>query len=404
MSMRDLFPGYYAPPEEELSQLWENCLFVFDTNMLLNIYRYQPVSRESFFEVLKKLNDRIWIPYQVALEYQGRRLQVISDQMNAYDTVIRLLDETLSGIKKRLNSYRERHSFIDPTQLLTPITSAIDETKTALRTAKKEHPNLKKSDQLRDTIDELFMGKIGNRYSETELENKYKEAEQRLEWKIPPGYEDEDKKGPKKYGDTILWFQIIDYACSQRRPIVFVTDDTKEDWWLLHRDRPNQEHPQPLGPRPELIQEMFLKADVPFYMYQGYQFVAKAQKFLDLKSLKEVIDDIRDVGQQFDTVVTAAALRRNLAEAYIARTKALTGDFDLVIQNERDKNLVAELYRHLQQLVATNAISESTGVEEIATEYSCDRCGRPMSAQEYDQLTICDNCWKDVTYEKEVGE
>ena len=123
MSMRDLFPGYYTLPEEELSQLWENCIFVFDTNMLLNIYRYQPVSQESFFEVLKKLNDRIWIPYQVALEYQGRRLQVISDQMNAYDTVLRLLDETLSELKKRLNAYKERHSFIDPAQLLGPIIS-----------------------------------------------------------------------------------------------------------------------------------------------------------------------------------------------------------------------------------------------------------------------------------------
>ena len=291
-----------------------------------------------------------------------------------------------------------------------------------MRTTKKKHPDLKKSDRLRDTIDELFRGKIGNRYTDTELEKKYKEAEKRLEWRIPPGYEDEGKKGLKKYGDTILWFQIVEHACSQQRSIIFVTDDTKEDWWLLHRDRPNQEHPQPMGPRPELRQEMFLKAGVPFFMYQGYQFVAKAQKFLDLRYQKEVIKDIRDVGQQSDTV---SATQHELARKEIEIIRAL-GGFDPATRQyiasmlpsadpDRENHLAEArtLFGILRSKFgskafpdadAINAIAESTSEEETNAKYSCDRCGKPMSAQEYDQISICVDCWKEVTYERDNEE
>ncbi|MFM2060738.1 MAG: hypothetical protein RLZZ507_408 [Cyanobacteriota bacterium] len=39
--MRDLFPGYYQPTEKEFAELWKECIFSFDTNVLLHIYRYK---------------------------------------------------------------------------------------------------------------------------------------------------------------------------------------------------------------------------------------------------------------------------------------------------------------------------------------------------------------------------
>jgi len=58
--MRKLFRGYYTPTEEEFAQLWKDCIFSFDTNILLNIYRYSPEARGRFFEILNKLEERIW--------------------------------------------------------------------------------------------------------------------------------------------------------------------------------------------------------------------------------------------------------------------------------------------------------------------------------------------------------
>ncbi len=45
--MKGIFKGYHQPTEEEFSQLWRNALFVFDTNVLLNLYRYQSATRDQ---------------------------------------------------------------------------------------------------------------------------------------------------------------------------------------------------------------------------------------------------------------------------------------------------------------------------------------------------------------------
>lgn len=75
--MRDLFPGFYKSTEQEISTLWQEGIFVFDTNMLLHVYRYSPETRERFFETLSQLKDRLWIPYQAANEYQDKRIMVV---------------------------------------------------------------------------------------------------------------------------------------------------------------------------------------------------------------------------------------------------------------------------------------------------------------------------------------
>jgi len=77
--MRDLFPGFYYsyPQGEELSKLWEEAIFVFDANMLLNVYRYSSKALDRYLDILNHLKHKIWIPYQVANEYQENREEVI---------------------------------------------------------------------------------------------------------------------------------------------------------------------------------------------------------------------------------------------------------------------------------------------------------------------------------------
>lgn len=291
--MRGLFPGFYERTEEELSMLWGKATFVFDTNMLLHVYRYSPDTRERFFETLSRLKERIWIPYQVAYEYQDRRVAVISEQIRAYDVVAKLLDTVQQSLRRGLEPYKRRHAFIDPVKLTEEITKAVSDAKSSVQKAKSEHPKYKEADPLRERIDELLNGSVGRPYTKDELEEKYQEAELRLERQIPPGLEDADKKCLKKYGDVILWFQLIDYACAQKQPIIFITDDVKKDWWLT-----GEESQGPIRPRPELVQEIYAEANVPFYMYQGYSFMEKAQQFLKLEEKPEVIEEIKEVRQQ----------------------------------------------------------------------------------------------------------
>ena len=298
MNMRYLFPGYYQPTEEEFTELWKECIFSFDTNVLLHIYRYSPKTRQRLFDILEKLQERIWIPHQVGYEFHKNRLTVIFDQSKAYEKISKILEENLKiekigTLKKDLEAYK-KHSTIEVKEIIEKIEAPIKEVnkslKNNLQDLKKKHPDLLKEDIFQDKMIEILNGKIGNPYPD--LLYIYKLSEERFKYSIPPGYEDAKKKPvPDMYGDAILWLQLIDYAKSEKKPIIFVTDDDKEDWWL-------ESGGKTISPRPELVQEMLTEAGVKFYMYSADRFLDYAQKFLHLSEQPEVIEEAKEIREQ----------------------------------------------------------------------------------------------------------
>ncbi|WP_446718001.1 PIN-like domain-containing protein [Crocosphaera sp. Alani8] len=100
--MKQHFPGYYRPNEDDFKFLWENCIFVLDTNILLNIYRYPLEARNDLLEILKTISDRLWIPHQVALEYQQNRLKIISEQIQRYRQVRKVIEDSENDLRKSI--------------------------------------------------------------------------------------------------------------------------------------------------------------------------------------------------------------------------------------------------------------------------------------------------------------
>lgn len=293
--MRDLFPGYYNLSETELSKMFLECIFTFDANVLLNIYRYTQETRDIFIKILEQLKDRLWLPYQAAFEYHKNRLSVISSQMTAYAGIVDKL-VTIENTLTSLESSYSMHPLVNIKEITFAIKQAVDDSKPKLHKAKLSHPDLVRTDELREQLVEIFRNKIGS--PSTGLEKLYQDAEKRYQQFIPPGYEDaKEKKGNNKYGDYILWSQIKDYAKNQqseKRPIILVTDDKKEDWWLRHSGKT-------IGPRPELIQELTLDTGVQFYMYQSDQFMAHARNFLKLDKAQEAIEEVSQVLKQSES-------------------------------------------------------------------------------------------------------
>ena len=91
--MKQKFSEYYKLDSSELKKHWEKDTFSFDANVLLNLYRYTPKTRDAFFNLLEKIRDRIWIPYQAAMEYQKNRLFVINAQKEAYNEIRKTLEK-----------------------------------------------------------------------------------------------------------------------------------------------------------------------------------------------------------------------------------------------------------------------------------------------------------------------
>jgi hypothetical protein len=269
--MKTLFPGYFTPTEEEFTKLWSECLFGFDANVLLGLYRSTAETRQVFFSVLEKIADRIFLPHQAASEYLRNRLGVISNRSDSYGK-IKGESERFAGF---VESTVQEHSLPNGEEIARIAKEAAGKIGDLVGTAAEKEPDLLRSDDLLARIAEFFETKTSQPYPEPKLKEVFVEGARRYAQRIPPGYKDDKKSEPEKYGDLLIWLQLIDQAKLKNKPIIFVTGDAKEDWWLEHRSAT-------LGPRPELRQEMANTAAVDFYMYTTPRFLEFAKQFLGL--------------------------------------------------------------------------------------------------------------------------
>jgi len=285
--LRNAFRGYYRPTQEEFSDLWENCLFVLDANVLLNIYRFTPSTSEDFIRVLEKISDRLWVPYQAALEYQMNRLDVINQQVEAYDKIQESLSQNKNKIISDLKLYK-KHPYMQIASIVEKIERIYSEINEDLTLNKQEHPNLIDDDKLGATITNLLDGRVGPVYPPEKLEKIYILGKHRYDNKIPPGFKDSKKENNEQYGDLILWCQIVSHAKSTNKPIILITDDSKDDWWRKSNGKIN-------GPHPELINEMLSITGQHFYIYQTEKFLEFANEYIQSSIKQETIDEVREI-------------------------------------------------------------------------------------------------------------
>lgn len=347
--MKDLFPGYYPPTDQELSDLWKDCIFVLDANVLLNLYRYSKETAAEFLNILSKISDRLWIPHQVALEYHKRRLEVISQQKKAYDEAQERMRKISDEIKNRFLS--KRHPFIrEEKALIGKLEVLLTEIEQQLEDGKSDCLSIIGEDNIKDSITSLFEGKVGQAYSNDKLKEIYEIGKKRYGQKIPPGYEDvRNKSGDREYGDLIIWFQVIDYGQENKKPMILITDEKKDDWWLKFDGKI-------IGPRPELRSEIADKAQVQFYMYRIDPFMEHAQKFLKQRIKQKAIEEVRETRRQ-DEKNYANTLEITQALKYLYPHERLQemGDYIKPIQDLNRPGLLSELTRYAEAIKSSYA-------------------------------------------------
>lgn len=328
--MKDLFPGYYQPTEIDFSNLWDSCVFSFDTNVLLNLYRYSQNTRQDLFNILDGLSERIWIPHQVALEYQRNRLEVINQQLDIYNQINSVIVTFRKQLVEKLDNIRY-HPSIESKPVLESFDKSISLFTSDISNFKKLHPEFKKNDSIRTHLDKLFNGKIGVPYTQDKLVEIYGIGADRYSNNIPPGFKDISKQMNSKYGDLIVWFQIISKAKEEKRPFVLVTDENKEDWWLKTKDGT-------VSPLPELINEFFYETNQMFYLYKIDNFVQYASKYLNKQANQAAIKEIRDI--------------RKSDEIYTSRYKEI---FNQMLAS-RDINKFSNYSEFLKTIEATDTL------------------------------------------------
>jgi hypothetical protein len=89
--MKELYSGYSKKTEKELKELWKNSLITFDTNVILNLYRYSDSTKIALLDLIKKFEKQIFLTFQVGLEYNRNRFEIISDQENSHNDFLKKL-------------------------------------------------------------------------------------------------------------------------------------------------------------------------------------------------------------------------------------------------------------------------------------------------------------------------
>ena len=283
--MKNAIREYIELTEEEKKDLWDSAIFVFDTNVLLNLYRYSSKTRDIFLQALDEFKDRVWIPRQVAEEFMEDRRGVISNCSKVYTDLRTKKDEFVQQCSASL-----RLSAADPE--IHELKETIEQWINHFEEHNPREQSFSKDDIL-DKLLLLFDGKVGEGFDKSKISEIEKEGADRYKKKIPPGYKD-NKKSNNNYGDLIIWKELLQYAKENSKGIIFITGDRKEDWW-------NTFEGKTIGPRIELRKEYYSEVgNWRFHMYTMENFLSNFKRNRGEVLDNAVIEEIGAVSKEYE--------------------------------------------------------------------------------------------------------
>lgn len=221
--MKTKFPAYYRIHKDDLLARFDDCVFMFDACALLDIYRMKKDVSEDVFKVMKHLKNQIRIPYHVAEEY--------------FDNIHEVLNTQIANIKKSRTDFNNFIQSLESKRSQPYISKKANDLLQKLQQQVKkdfeEQENYIKEQlvhgEYQNRMNDLLNGNVLDPFSQEELKEIEKEGEKRREEKIPPGYKDANKS-KNRCGDFINWKEILRYAKNERKCIIIVSSEIKEDW------------------------------------------------------------------------------------------------------------------------------------------------------------------------------
>ena len=284
-SLRSVFQEYYRPTDAEFEALWANGIIAFDASVLLNLYNYSRPTAGTFLTVMETLEQPLWLPHHAALEYHRNRISTIVKSAKEYEEA-NTLPALITKIKSRRQGPFLSAALVERLeQLSIDLSSELDAEYHRIKA-------LKSNDPIRDQLTELFEGKLGTAFTQAALDAIYADGKKRYADKIPPGFMDEkDKQGNDIYGDLVIWKELIAKAKADDKPVIFVTDDNKDDWWFRFDGGT-------IGPRVELLREFRAETSQAVYLYNSETFLQYADKLIAGTVDASAIEEIREVRER----------------------------------------------------------------------------------------------------------
>ena len=126
----DGFEGYRTPTLDDYRHLLTEGLVVPDTNVLLNLYRYNAQARGDLLAVLDRLGERLWVPHQVLAEFWRNRESALWDPP---DTATKAVEELKGHCQRAIAVVRRwAHQVSLPDDRVAQLERALDDGFTAV--------------------------------------------------------------------------------------------------------------------------------------------------------------------------------------------------------------------------------------------------------------------------------
>ena len=56
---------------------------------MFNLYRYSDDTSKEFINAITTIQERVWLPFQVGKEFHNKRLEIISNEIKAYENLVK---------------------------------------------------------------------------------------------------------------------------------------------------------------------------------------------------------------------------------------------------------------------------------------------------------------------------
>lgn len=300
--------------KNEIGTIIDKLIIVPDTNILLYLYKCSFNTSQNIVDLLGKVKEKIIIPSRVYKEYFNHKDEEQGKIDRKYDSFTKNLKKQVNELKGKINgsiSESRKYDFPDCDVLETGIGTFLDK---IILTIEKYENSLSAEKQNKSVqianVAQLIrywneQGKIKSEPTIVQLMEYIKEGEFRFRYKMPPGYKDEEEKDKevkkdskkdnfegriRKYGDLFVWKEIIDIGKERKDEyLIFLTNDVKEDWWVLKGEENNK---VPVSMREELRKEYMTitgSDKIEFMtLSKFYELFSDYYKICDIKTTLEL--------------------------------------------------------------------------------------------------------------------
>lgn len=266
---------------KSLEAITENCVYVFDTNVLLVPFNTNEKNLDDIKSILLKLKkqSRLFLPARAAREFAKNRASRLGDLfLKIRQTKNKLNSEPFKIENYLLLNFNETYLSIQNN--FGEIRKLINDSKKLLEKLESDVLSWNWDDNVSKIYREIFTSEVIKEVKKTDDELA-KDLAYRIKYKIPPGYKDSNKLDDG-IGDLIIWQTAMEIAHDQNADLVIVSNDQKNDWFYKQDNTG-------LYPRYELFDE--------FRRFSGGKsmHIIDFPKFLELRNAQEdTIAEVRE--------------------------------------------------------------------------------------------------------------